>query len=102
MELHKRIALAVRILTYEPGNLMQHARVELGPNIDIELEELILVFSSQGHSGASAQITNSILHKLLAYEPLSPLTGEEDEWMEVASGVYQNKRCSHVFRDATR
>ena len=102
MELKKRLNLMWRILRYKPGNLLTHARRELGPNIDIELEELIFVFSTQGHSGASAQITTEILGKLLRYEPLSPLKGTDDEWMEVSEGLHQNIRCSHVFKDAAR
>jgi len=91
-----------RILRYKPGNLLAHARRELGPNIDIELEELIFVFSTQGHSGASASVTTDMLERLLRFEPLRPLTGEDDEWIEVSDGVYQNKRCSHVFKDKGR
>ena len=37
------------------------------------------------------------------FEPLVPLTGEDWEWVDVSdlSGrtLYQNKRCSHVFKD---
>jgi hypothetical protein len=47
----------------------------------------------------SASYALSILKSLLAYEPLSPLTGADDEWMEVGPDVWQNKRASNVFKD---
>ena len=61
-------------------------------------------FSKEGHSGYSASYALGILQKILAYEPLSPLTGEDSEWTDVSGyGVpptYQNKRCSRVFKDS--
>jgi len=102
MRLGKRISLALRVLTYRPGNLMGHAERELGVGFDIELQELLLVFGSQGHSGASAAITAGLLGKLLSFEPIGPLTGEPDEWAEVGPGVFQNKRCGRVFKQADR
>lgn len=64
--------------------------------------ELIEKFSEQGHSGMSAPITVSIFEKLAKFQPLSPLTGSDDEWGEVANGIFQNNRCSHVFKQADR
>lgn len=66
---------------------------------------MIRVFSQEGHSGFSASYAVSCLEKLLRYEPLSPLTGEDEEWMEVGMAygdgtpMYQNKRCGRVFKD---
>lgn len=40
-----------------------------------------------------------ILTKLLKYLPLSPLTLEDDEWIEYIDGHYQNKRLSGLFKD---
>lgn len=60
-------------------------------------------FSKEGHSGFSASYAVNLLSKLLKYEPLCPLTGEDSEWVDVAehSGgpMWQNKRCGHVFKD---
>lgn len=63
-------------------------------------------FSEAGHSGFSASYAVGILSKLLAYEPLTPLTGEDWEWTDLDYDddmAAQNKRCSHVFkrRDGT-
>ena len=102
-----RIELCWRILKVKPGNLFAHASRELPNSADDSMQaemnkgllELVLVFSTQGHSGFSASYAISALEKLLRFEPLGPLTGEPDEWTEVGPGVFQNKRCSHVFKD---
>jgi hypothetical protein len=60
-------------------------------------------FAKEGHSGFSANYAINCLQKLLRWEPLSPLTGEDSEWNDVSeySGEeqYQNRRCSRVFKD---
>ena len=61
--------------------------------------EVVEKFSEQGHSGFSAGYASNLLEKLLRFEPISPLTGEADEWMEVGEGVWQNIRCFHVFKE---
>ena len=44
---------------------------------------MVKEFADEGHSGMSAAYALSILKRLLAYEPLAPLTGADDEWNEV-------------------
>ena len=63
--------------------------------------EMYLMFSAQGHSGMSASSTNTMANKVLKFEPITPLTGEESEWCEpyTKRGDRQNNRCSHVFMD---
>ena len=64
---------------------------------------MVKEFADEGHSGFSASYALQCLKKLLNYKPLSPLTGEDDEWTEVSeiSGYphFQNKRCSTVFKN---
>jgi hypothetical protein len=61
--------------------------------------ELMRVFSKQGHSGLSAPIVSSLFNKLASYEPLNPITGNDDEWGDVSEGdLYQNKRCSALMK----
>ena len=60
---------------------------------------MVQVFADERHSGFSAGYAISILKRLLAYKPLTPLTGEDDEWNEVSDNLYQNKRFSRVFKD---
>ena len=64
-----------------------------------DVMELIEVFSKQGHSGFSAARVVEIFGRLALYQPLLPLTGEDDEWEEVGDGTFQNKRCSRVFKE---
>lgn len=64
--------------------------------------KLLDVFADEGHSGSSAQYAVNVFKKLAMFEPLVPLTGEDWEWAETSEGVFQNKRCSHVFKQADR
>jgi len=63
------------------------------------LLHMVEEFAKEGHSGLSASYAIALLDKLLRFEPLHPLTGEDDEWTEVKDGLYQNKRCFRVFKD---
>lgn len=69
------------------GDMMGHA-----------VMKLIAIFSEEGHSGMSANIAVSLFEKLARFEPLTPLTGEASEWIECGDGVFQNRRCSRVFK----
>lgn len=92
------------------SNLMRHARRELPPEsgddmqrtMNRDLLHLLAVFASQGHSGFSASYATSVLEKLMRFEPLGPLTGADDEWFDHGNGMFQNIRCSHVFKDPER
>jgi len=100
------------------SNLKNHALMEFRAagwcdemgKFDDEMQEaicnhvlkLLEIFSDEGHSGSSAPYTVNIFQKLAMFEPLVPLTGEDWEWNEVHDGVFQNKRCSHVFKQADR
>lgn len=55
-------------------------------------------FAEEGHSGYSASYALRILVRLLDWKPLTPLTGEDDEWNEVGENLWQNKRASDVFK----
>ena len=63
---------------------------------------LLAVFAEEGHSGSSSSYAVDMFKKLAMYEPLVPLTGEDWEWNECADGVFQNKRCSYVFKQSDR
>lgn len=72
---------------------------DYGGMIGEAVQELLLVFQKQGHSGYSAQLTATIFRKLVEGDVLSPLTDDPSEWMEVGPDLRQSNRCSHVFRD---
>ena len=67
--------------------------------------QLIETFAKQGHSGFSANYVANMFHKLVKYETLSPLKGNDDEWDNVSdmSGdrktLFQNNRDGRVFKN---
>jgi hypothetical protein len=72
--------------------------------INKDILDIVKLFSEQGHSGFSASYALRLITRLLDWKPITPLTGEDDEWSEVpewdsGSKTQQNKRCSAVFRD---
>ncbi len=96
--------------------LVDHARSELkaaglfdedsdyGGMLADATMRLIETFAAEGHSGFSAGMAVSLFEKLARFEPLGPLTGADDEWNEVGEDMgsvlmFQNRRCSHVFKD---
>ena len=40
-----------------------------------------------------------ILNKLIRGKPLSPITGNPDEWVQVDEKTLQNNRCNELFKD---
>jgi hypothetical protein len=68
------------------------------------LLRMIRTFSREGHTGFSAGYAVSMLERLLRFEPVTPLTGDDSEWNDISdmSGEpqWQNNRCSRVFRGA--
>jgi hypothetical protein len=122
------------------SNLVNFARKELelagyfdkdamyGGMLGDAVIKMIEQFADEGHSGMSANITISLFQRLAHFEPLTPLTGENDEWNDISDDsftafaitepdeetndiisainsskpckkLWQNKRCSHVFKD---
>lgn len=91
------------------GNLETHANTELtraglfskdsdyGGMIGDAVMELVRVFAAQGHSGFSAGMTLEIFRLVASYKPLSPITSDPDEWMDVAADLWQNRRQSSCF-----
>lgn len=60
---------------------------------------LVKTFAKQGHSGMNAEVVTHLFGIVARYKPLSPLTGDADEWNEVSQGLFQNRRCSSVFKE---
>jgi len=80
------------------------AKINSGDELDefmvAGIIEMVKIFSAMEHSGSTAQWCRGALHRLLNFQPLTPLTGERDEWIEYVEGKFQNRRCPTVFRDA--
>jgi len=70
-----------------------------GDMLGKDVMELVEVFAAQGHSGMSAGVAIQAFAKVARFEPITPLTGDDDEWTEVSDGCFQNKRCPHVFKE---
>ena len=71
--------------------------------INDNILNIVKLFAEQHHTGLTAHYCINILMKLLNYRPLSPLTGNEDEWLELnidENIVAQNIRCPEVFKDS--
>ena len=94
------------------SNLYLHAKRELellGMYSGDELErktadsilKMIEAWGNVGHSGGSAMWTREVVHKLLGWENLSPLTSDPEDWNDVSdiSGqpMWQSKRNPSVF-----
>ncbi|WCB94459.1 hypothetical protein DSM104299_03196 [Baekduia alba] len=75
--------------------------------INEHLLSIVALFAEEGHSGGSAGYAIGMLQRLLSFEPITPLTGDDSEWVTVVDGpsagmergLEQNLRCSHVFRE---
>jgi hypothetical protein len=63
---------------------------------------LLDLFADHGHSGSSAPYALNLFTTLAKFQPVGPLTGEDSEWNEVGDGVFQNNRCSTVFKHPDR
>ena len=71
---------------------------EMRESICQDLVQVIETIVDQGHSGFSLTYLIKQLTVLLKQEPLAPLTGEADEWVQVQDNLYMNKRCSRVAK----
>ncbi len=98
----------------EDSSLVAHAESEIGdwgregggnPNgwmYDVTMD-IVRLFCTQGHSGSSAPFAIAVFKTLANWEPWGPLTGDDDEWMDIGDGIcFQNRRCSHVFKDSAQ
>jgi hypothetical protein len=77
---------------------------EMNAHMAENVLELLEVFSNQGHSGSSAPYCISLFTALANHKPLTPLTGDDNEWNDVSTlgtePCYQNNRCSNVFKNS--
>jgi hypothetical protein len=95
------------------SNLVEWAKLELErigdqndsmqQSMNRDILQIVEMFSEQGHSGFSASYALNMITRLLDWKPITPLTGEDDEWCDVPKwdkdkNCQQNKRCSAVFR----
>ena len=94
-------------------SIIEQARTELktinfGDDDTRVMIEILEKFFEQWDSGGAVWAAAPVLQRLIAGKPLSPLTGKDDEWIEVSDrefkeggreyGIFQNKRCPTVFK----
>jgi len=113
-----KVALAAIRWTARDSNYLSSAKREFnalykdlpqseleGPNTWIRdnVFDLLAVLNTQGHSGGSIGYCLSTFKTLAEFKCLTPLTGEDSEWIDVSefSGEiqYQNNRISSVFKN---
>jgi len=87
-------------------SLIGDADDEMQQAMNEHILKMVRTFADEGHSGFSAAYAINALEKLLRFEPLTPLTGADDEWVEVGDDgpdgtCFQNKRSPRVFKDNT-
>ena len=87
-------------------SIIEHARMELkrinfGDQDSAVMIDILDRFLEQWDSGGAVSEVQPIFVRLLSGQPLSPLTGADDEWHDpIGDGVMlQNVRCSSVFKD---
>lgn len=104
----ERAQLAWALLRDNDTGLVQHVRREVGmvdSDVVLNCTNIARVFSLEGHSGGSASIVIPWIERALSWEPIAPLTGDANEWEDRSeiSGepLWQNRRCSRVFKDGT-
>ena len=91
------------------GWMDEHGNIEDGMQeyICAGVLDLLNVIEKQGHSGTSAPYMLKLFETLANFKPIVPLTGEDWEWVDVGRDgdiggiLYQNKRCSSVFKNDT-
>lgn len=91
------------------SNLVDHARreLELLREDETTIEgylNVIQAFADMGHSGGSASVAIPVIHALLQYQNLKPLTNDPNEWNHIGEavwgspgGVWQSNRNSEAF-----
>jgi len=62
--------------------------------------ELVKLFADQEHSWTTAHHCLEVFNRLALFNPLTPLTGADDEWEVMYDGEWRNIRCHRVYMDA--
>lgn len=100
----------------EPSQVLEFARSELeyaglfdadadyGGMLGDAVMNLLKEHEKEGHSGFSNHMVVDLFSKLATFTPLTPLSGDDDEWGDDVDGLgmQQNRRESRVFRSPER
>lgn len=71
-----------------------------------QIVETVTAFSNTNIAGFTANVATKLLFQLLRSLPLTPLTGEADEWIDHTEAnkglpLFQNKRYKQVWKNST-
>lgn len=73
------------------------------PEEIVVMKQIIRLFLSQWDSGGAVSVMQPVLTRLISGQPLSPLTGADNEWIdrteETGRPFWQNLRASSIFKD---
>lgn len=91
-----------RLTIDEDSNLIKHARREFTITGEEDwvvdhMLQVVQAFTNAGHSGGSAAWAAVVLDRLLRFKPLTDLTDDPEDWIEVGEGMWQNRRDSEAF-----
>lgn len=77
------------------------AAINFGEEDSAVMVEILEKFFDQWDSGGAVSCAAPVLMRLIKGQPLAPLTGADDEWVDtMGDGVMlQNRRCGSVFKD---
>ena len=69
-----------------------------------EILSIIKKFDKQGYDEQgtifAAKVIGTAIRNLLMEEIISPIIGDDNEWVLVTHTLYQNNRCSNVFKES--
>lgn len=80
---------------------MFDADADYGGELGEAILDVVRAFCGHGHSGGSASIALAILERLLRHKPLTPITSDPDEWLDISEmmdgPLWQNRRSPSCF-----
>lgn len=80
-------------------------RINFGKEDTEVMLDILKRFFNQWDSGGAVWSVAPILQRLISGQPLSPITGADDEWMDrsdtAGKPMWQNMRAPSVFKDET-
>lgn len=102
----REFAIVIANMRTDASIDLDEGDVEMQEHMHQNVREILEVIAEQGHSGGSIGFLLHYVQKLGMYEPLSPIRGTDDEWMDVSGisdgqSLWQNVRCSHIFKDGS-
>lgn len=71
--------------------------IDTEPDVIDAYLKVLECFYEVTHTNGEPQLFISTIADLLYGTPLSPLTDDPDEWMEVAEKIWQSRRISEAF-----